>query len=109
MLINLIDNAIKYGDKQENKVMIKIYDMDEKVLTEVSDNGVGIPQEYLPRIFERFFRTDKGSSRDKGGSGLGLAIVKHIIEAHKETITARSNIGEGTKFSFTLKKGKIDS
>ena len=109
VLINLIDNAIKYGDKQENKVMIKIYDMDEKVLTEVSDNGVGIPQEYLPRIFERFFRIDKGRSRDKGGSGLGLAIVKHIIEAHKETITARSNIGEGTKFSFTLKKGKIDS
>lgn len=108
VLINLVDNAIKYGDKQENRVMIKLYDMDEKVLTEVSDNGVGIPQEYLPRIFERFFRTDKGRSRDKGGSGLGLAIVKHIIEAHKETITARSNIGEGTKFSFTLKKGKID-
>jgi len=109
VLINLIDNAIKYGDKQENRVMINLYDMDEKVLAEVSDNGVGIPQEYLPRIFERFFRTDKGRSRDKGGSGLGLAIVKHIIEAHHQTITARSNIGEGTKFSFTLNKGKIDS
>jgi two-component system phosphate regulon sensor histidine kinase PhoR len=104
VLINLIDNAIKYGDKNENLVRIKLYDMDDKILTEVTDNGVGIPQELLPRVFERFFRTDKGRSRDKGGSGLGLAIVKHIIEAHRQTITARSNIGEGTTFSFTLEK-----
>ncbi len=104
VLINLVDNAIKYGDKHINIVRIKLYDMDEKILTEVTDNGVGISQEYLPRIFERFFRTDKGRSRDKGGSGLGLAIVKHIIEAHRQTITARSNIGEGTTFSFTLQK-----
>jgi two-component system phosphate regulon sensor histidine kinase PhoR len=104
VLINLIDNAIKYGDKNRNVVKIKLYDMDDKVLTEVSDNGVGIPQELLPRVFERFFRTDKGRSRDKGGTGLGLAIVKHIIEAHRQTITARSNIGEGTTFSFTLEK-----
>ena len=104
VLINLVDNAIKYGDKQDNRVRIKLYDMDEKVLCEVTDNGVGISQEMLPRIFERFFRTDKGRSRDKGGSGLGLAIVKHIIEAHRQTITARSNIGEGTTFSFTLEK-----
>ena len=105
VLINLIDNAIKYGDKQNNRVSIKLYDMDEKVLTEITDNGIGISQELLPRVFERFFRTDKGRSRDKGGSGLGLAIVKHIIEAHRQTITARSNIGEGTTFSFTLEKG----
>ncbi len=104
VLINLVDNAIKYGNKINNEVKIKLYDMDEKILTEVTDNGVGIPQEFLPRIFERFFRTDKGRSRDQGGSGLGLAIVKHIIEAHRQTITARSNIGEGTTFSFTLKK-----
>ncbi len=104
VLINLVDNAIKYGNKSNNSVKIKLYDMDEKILTEVTDNGVGIPQEFLPRIFERFFRTDKGRSRDQGGSGLGLAIVKHIIEAHRQTITARSNIGEGTTFSFTLKK-----
>ena len=104
VLINLIDNAIKYGNKQNNRVKIKLYDMDEKILIEVTDNGVGIPQEFLPRIFERFFRTDKGRSRDQGGSGLGLAIVKHIIEAHRQTITARSNIGEGTTFSFTLQK-----
>jgi two-component system phosphate regulon sensor histidine kinase PhoR len=106
VLINLVDNAIKYGDKQNNKVRIKLYDMDEKVLTEITDNGIGISQELLPRVFERFFRTDKGRSRDKGGSGLGLAIVKHIIEAHRQTITARSNIGEGTTFSFTLQKAK---
>ena len=105
VLINLIDNAIKYGDKRNNRVRIKLYDMDEKVLTEITDNGIGISQELLPRVFERFFRTDKGRSRDKGGSGLGLAIVKHIIEAHRQTITARSNIGEGTTFSFTLEKG----
>ncbi len=104
VLINLVDNAIKYGDKFNNRVSIKLYDMDEKILTEVTDNGVGISQEYFPRIFERFFRTDKGRSRDQGGSGLGLAIVKHIIEAHRQTITARSNIGEGTTFSFTLQK-----
>ena len=105
VLINLVDNAIKYGDKHNNIVRVKLYDMDEKILTEVTDNGVGIAQEYLPRIFERFFRTDKGRSRDQGGSGLGLAIVKHIIEAHRQTITARSNIGEGTTFLFTLQKG----
>lgn len=105
VLINLVDNAIKYGDKYNNIVRVKLYDMDEKILTEVTDNGVGIAQEYLPRIFERFFRTDKGRSRDQGGSGLGLAIVKHIIEAHRQTITARSNIGEGTTFLFTLQKG----
>lgn len=104
VLINLVDNAIKYGNKQNNMVRVKLYDMDEKILTEVTDNGIGIPQEYLPRIFERFFRTDKGRSRDEGGTGLGLAIVKHIIEAHRQTITARSNIAEGTTFSFTLKK-----
>ncbi len=104
VLINLMDNAIKYGDKHSNTVKVKLYDMDEKILVEVTDNGIGIPQEFLPRIFERFFRTDKGRSRDQGGSGLGLAIVKHIIEAHRQTITARSNIGEGTTFSFTLQK-----
>lgn len=104
VLINLIENAIKYGDKPNNKVIIKVFDMDENYLFEVKDNGPGIPEESLPRIFERFYRTDKGRSRDTGGTGLGLAIVKHIIEAHRRTISVRSKLGSGTTFSFTLMK-----
>ena len=104
VVINLFDNAIKYGDKTGNTININIYNMDNKILIEITDHGIGIPQEALPRVFERFFRTDKARSRKTGGSGLGLAIVKHIIEAHRETITVRSNVGEGTTFSFTLQK-----
>jgi two-component system phosphate regulon sensor histidine kinase PhoR len=104
VLINLIENAIKYGDKPNNKVIIKVFDMDENYLFEVKDNGPGIPEESLPRIFERFYRTDKGRSRDTGGTGLGLAIVKHIIEAHRRNISVRSKLGSGTTFSFTLMK-----
>lgn len=104
VLINLIENAIKYGDKPNNKVIIKVFDMDENYLFEVKDNGPGIPEESLPRIFERFYRTDKGRSRDTGGTGLGLAIVKHIIEAHRRNISVCSKLGSGTTFSFTLMK-----
>lgn len=104
VLINLVVNAIKYG-KQEGEVLIGFYDMDKNVLTEVTDDGYGIEAEHLPRLFERFYRTDKGRSRDQGGSGLGLAIVKHIIEAHKQTINVRSTVGVGSTFGFTLKKG----
>lgn len=101
---NLLENAIKYGAKKNGKVKIGFYDMDEVILVEVTDNGPGISQQDLPRIFERFFRTDKGRSRQEGGTGLGLAIVKHIIEAHQQSVSARSSIGIGTTFSFTLKK-----
>ncbi|PKP52352.1 MAG: two-component sensor histidine kinase [Bacteroidetes bacterium HGW-Bacteroidetes-1] len=104
VLINLIENAIKYSDKEENKILVRFFDMDENYLIEIKDNGPGIPQESLPRIFERFYRTDKGRSRDMGGTGLGLAIVKHIIEAHDQTISVRSKFGQGTIFSFTLSK-----
>ncbi len=104
VLINLIDNAIKYTDKEDSEVRVSFYDFHDNYLVEVSDNGVGIQEKNLLRVFERFFRTDMGRSRDKGGSGLGLAIVKHIIEAHKQTISVRSNEGEGTTFSFTLAK-----
>ncbi|RLD49416.1 MAG: sensor histidine kinase [Bacteroidetes bacterium] len=104
VLINLIDNAIKYGDEKHNQIDISFYDFHNNYLVEVSDNGIGIPEENLPRIFERFYRTDYSRSREKGGSGLGLAIVKHIIEAHRQTITVRSNYGKGTTFSFTLNK-----
>ncbi len=105
VLINLIDNAIKYGDKEHNQINISFYDFHDNFLVEVSDNGKGIPEENLPRIFERFYRTEFSRSRDKGGSGLGLAIVKHIIEAHQQTISVRSKYGKGTTFSFTMEKG----
>ena len=104
VLINLIENAVKYGDKDENKVLIRLFDMDEKFLVEIKDNGPGISKENLPRIFERFYRVDNSRSREKGGTGLGLAIVKHIVEAHEQSITARSKLREGTTFAFTLGK-----
>lgn len=104
VFINLMENAIKYGDKDTNQVLVRFFDMDEHFLIEVKDNGPGIPEESLPRIFERFYRTDKGRSRDNGGSGLGLAIVKHIIEAHGQSIRVRSKLGKGTVFAFTLAK-----
>ena len=104
VLINLIDNSIRYGSEVNGKTKISFFDMDENILVEVTDNGMGIDKESLPRIFERFYRTDKGRSREQGGTGLGLAIVKHIIEAHNQVINVRSKIGVGTTFAFTVRK-----
>ncbi|OIP02601.1 MAG: hypothetical protein AUJ98_00665 [Bacteroidetes bacterium CG2_30_33_31] len=105
VLINLIDNAIKYMiERAKPHIKISFFDMDENILVEVTDNGGGIPEKYLPRLFERFFRVDKDRSRQTGGTGLGLAIVKHIIDSHNQTIIARSTLGVGTTFGFTLKK-----
>ncbi|HLO90497.1 MAG TPA: ATP-binding protein [Lentimicrobium sp.] len=104
VLINLIDNSIKYGKAKDTRIKISFFDMDNSILIEIADNGQGIENEELPRIFERFYRIDKARSREKGGSGLGLAIVKHIIEAHEETINVRSTLGVGTTFGFTLRK-----
>lgn len=106
VLINLIDNAIKYGDPEKGSVTIFIYDFHDYFLTEISDNGMGIPEEFLFRVFERFFRTDKARLRQTGGTGLGLAIVKHIIEAHNQKISVRNNPDKGSTFSFSLKKAK---
>ncbi len=103
ILINLLTNSIKYG-KVGGKTVIGFYDMDENILIEVTDNGLGIEQEHLSRLFERFYRVDKSRSREEGGTGLGLSIVKHLIEAHKQTINVRSSMGVGTTFGFTLKK-----
>lgn len=103
VLVNLIVNSIKYG-KQDGITLVSFYDMDEHILTEVADNGEGIEAQHIPRLFERFYRVDRHRSRDEGGSGLGLAIVKHILEAHNQTINARSKIGDGTTFGFTLRK-----
>ena len=103
VLVNLIANSINYG-KEGGSTRIKFRDMADKVLIEVEDTGVGISKEDMPRIFERFYRVDKGRSREQGGTGLGLAIVKHIVEAHGERITVRSELGSGTTFAFPLKK-----
>ncbi|MBR5464597.1 MAG: sensor histidine kinase [Alistipes sp.] len=103
VLVNLVINSIRYG-KEGGQTRIKFRDMLDKILIEVEDNGQGIAKEDQPRIFERFYRADKGRSREQGGTGLGLAIVKHIVEAHGERITVRSEQGVGTTFSFTLKK-----
>ena len=105
VLVNLVSNSIRYGtDGGGGWTRISFIDMFDKVMIEVADNGEGIEKEDIPRVFERFFRTDVSRSREKGGTGLGLAIVKHILEAHGETITLRSELGVGTTFSFTLSK-----
>lgn len=103
VLTNLVINSIRYG-KVGGETHIAFYDLGESISVEVIDNGIGVPQDHIARIFERFYRVDKGRSRDQGGTGLGLAIVKHIIEAHGQTIKVFSVEGAGTTFSFTLKK-----
>ncbi len=105
VLTNLVVNSINYG-KEGGSTSIEFFDIDENILVEVKDTGKGIAKEHLPRLFERFYRIDKGRSRADGGSGLGLAIVKHILEAHKQSINVRSKEGKGSVFSFTLKKAK---
>lgn len=103
VLINLIENAIKYG-KENGKVQVAITEEDKKVWVSIEDDGPGIPQDQLPRIFERFYRVDKSRSRETGGTGLGLAIVKHILNAHDSSISVSSKIDKGTRFTFHLAK-----
>ena len=103
--MNLISNSIKYG-KKNGKTIIKFYDMGNNMLIEVADNGIGIEEDSLDRLFERFYRVDKNRSREIGGTGLGLAIVKHILEGHNQQINVRSTVGVGSTFSFILEKGK---
>lgn len=101
VLVNLITNSIKYG-RENGTTLITLNYLNDDVVIEISDNGDGIDEKHLPRIFERFYRIDKGRSREQGGTGLGLAIVKHIIEAHDKSIKAESQQGKGTKFTFSL-------
>jgi len=106
VLSNLVVNSIKYG-KEDGTTEVSIEDLiRNKVIVRVTDNGEGIAQAHIPRLFERFYRVDKSGSRKEGGSGLGLAIVKHIIEAHHERIYVESDYRVGSEFSFTLEKVK---
>ena len=100
---NLVVNSINYG-KKNGKTTVSVMDMGDNILVDVTDNGIGISEKDIPRIFERFYRTDKSRSRDLGGTGLGLSIVKHIIEAHNQTINVKSKLDKGTSFVFTLTK-----
>ena len=102
VLTNLMENSVKYG-KQNGTITASLYRTDGKhILVEISDDGIGINERHLPRLFERFYRTDEGRSIDITGSGLGLSICKHIIEAHGQTIHVRSTEGVGTTVGFTL-------
>lgn len=100
---NLLTNSIKYG-KENGETLIVFTSEETKINISISDNGIGISPQYVPRVFERFFRVDKGRSREQGGTGLGLSIVKHIIEAHQQSIEVTSTENEGTTFTFSLPK-----
>lgn len=104
VLINLISNSMKYS-KENGSTSLKIFELHDQFLIEVTDDGIGIDEKHLPRLFERFYRIDSHRSREVGGTGLGLAIVKHILEAHEQIISVRSTLQIGTTFAFTLEKG----
>ncbi len=105
VLTNLITNSINYG-AEKGTTEISFESDEENIMVKVNDNGEGINEENMPRLFQRFFRVDVSRSRSQGGSGLGLAIVKHIIDAHNENIYVQSTVGIGSEFSFSLKKSK---
>tara|TARA_Y100000590_G_scaffold448245_1_gene584624 strand:+ start:2316 stop:3371 length:1056 start_codon:yes stop_codon:yes gene_type:complete len=105
VLTNLLVNSLKYG-VEGGRTEVSLVNSDDKILVRVSDDGIGVDSQHLPRLFERFYRVDATRSRKKGGSGLGLSIVKHIIEAHNENIYVESEFGKGTTFSFTLQQFK---
>jgi two-component system phosphate regulon sensor histidine kinase PhoR len=99
---NLLTNAVKYTEQGNVEVIVEEEQKHGKII--IRDTGIGIQQEDLTRIFERFYRVDKARSRSVGGTGLGLAIVKHIVEAHNSKIEVKSELGVGSEFSFRLKK-----
>ena len=104
VLVNLLSNTIKYARENDGVSRVGFYDMADRLLVEVSDNGIGMNETDGTRVFERFYRADSSRSRDRGGTGLGLSIVKHIIEAHGQTVNVRSALGVGSTFGFTLAK-----
>lgn len=101
VLLNLIDNAVKYN-RSNGEISISAQAMNDHIKVEIADTGIGIPAKDLPRLFERFYRVDKARSRELGGTGLGLSIVKHIIQSHNGEVSLRSVEDEGSTFSFTL-------
>mgnify|MGYP001307385984 FL=1 len=106
VIINLIENSIKYG-RENGTTEIVVQDLVEnKIIVRVTDNGIGVKENHIDRLFERFYRVDQSGSRSSGGSGLGLAIVKHIVDAHDEKIYVESDFGIGSEFSFTIDKSK---
>ena len=106
VLINLVVNSIKYG-KPNGTTIVAVDDYDDdKFVIRVIDNGEGIKQQHISRLFERFYRADQSRSREQGGSGLGLSIVKHIVEAHNQIVLLKSTFGKGSEFSFTMEKAK---
>ena len=104
VLFNLLINAIKYNDKEQGEVTISFHPVGESVMVEVVDNGMGIPNADINRIFERFYRVDKSRTRGTGGRGLGLSIVKHIIDQHQQLLNVSSKDGMGSTFTFSLEK-----
>jgi len=101
VFINLLDNAIKYTPRK-GSIIVRSRQQESRVITTITDNGVGIPHESLPRVFERFYRVDKARSRDQGGTGLGLSIVKHIVESHGGAVMVESEIGRGSTFGVSF-------
>ena len=104
--MNLISNAIKYG-KNGGHVILRVEKGSSDSSIEIIDNGIGISEDNISRVFERFYRVDKGRSRSQGGTGLGLAIVKHIVEAHDQSIDIKSEVNKGTTISFNMKNSII--
>ena len=106
VVMNLVSNSIKYGKVGGSTlVSIEAHSV-HRLIIKFEDDGLGVAEKNLPRLFERFYRVEKSRSRDQGGSGLGLAIVKHIVEAHDQEIIVESTLGEGSTFSFTLNKAQ---
>lgn len=105
VITNLLSNSIFYGN-ENGKTIIRFFPLEDAIMCEVADDGPGIEEEKLPRIFERFYRVEQSRNRNEGGSGLGLSIVKHIIESHNQSINVRSTQGLGSTFSFTLARAK---
>ena len=106
VIANIVDNSVKHMDKAKKEIRFELIDGIEEVTVKISDNGSGIDRDALPHIFDSFYREDPSRNTDKGGSGLGLAIVKQIVEEHGGKTWAESQMGEGTRISFTLKKSE---